>query len=158
MIADDIKPEQAETQLDQKAYPNTPAPGALSMPPSPTGPPPLNPSMMPNGARPMSSSNPPQNLPTGYPVMNAQLSNAMQRGGDVFPGSMPGYQQQQIPDSGQLVNIASPVGSNYGQQVDWAQAAAAPAHALPKWKLIAMFVGAIFGAFLIILIIAKIAS
>jgi hypothetical protein len=117
-------------------------------------------SMPPNGARPMSGSNPPPNLPTGYPVMNPQISNAMMRG-DVFP-SAPGpgspYQPQQIPDSGQLVHMASPVGPNYGQQVDWAQAAAAPAHAMPKWQLIAMFIGAIVGALLITVIIAKIAG
>ncbi len=159
MIADDIKQEQAQTQLDQAAYPNTPPPGSLSMSSQPgsTQPPP----MLPNGARPMSPSVPPQNLPTSYPVMNAQLSNAMQRGGEVFPGAPPagqGYQQQQIPDSGQLVNMASPVGPHYGQQVDWAQAAAAPAQALAKWKLIAMFVGAIVGALLITVIIAKIAG
>jgi serine/threonine protein kinase len=144
MIGDEVKPEQAPTQLDQRAYPDTPPPGALSM--------------TPNGARPMPGSVPPANMPTAYPVMNAGLSNAMQRGGDVFPGNMSQYQQQQIPDSGQLVNIASPVGPNYGQNIDWAQAAAAPAHALPKWKLIAMFMAAILGAFLLILLIAKIAS
>jgi len=90
--------------------------------------------------------------------MNAQLSNAMQRSGDVFPSAMPGYQQQQIPDSGQMMHMASPVGPQYGQQVDWAQAAAAPARAMPKWQLVAMFVGAILGALLITVIIAKIAG
>ena len=143
MIADESAVEQPATQLDQAAYSNTPPPGALSMP---------------NGARPASPSGPPQNLPTGYPVMNAQLSNAMQRSGDVFPSAMPGYQQQQIPDSGQLLHMASPVGPQYGQQVDWAQAAAAPARAMPKWQLVAMFVGAILGALLITVIIAKIAG
>ena len=148
MIADEIPADQAGTQLDQSAYPNTPPPGALSMP------------QPPNGARPPPGSNPPQNLPTGYPVMNPQISNAMMRG-DVFP-SAPGpgspYHQQQMPDSGQLVNMASPVGPHYGQQVDWAQAAATPAQAMPKWQLIAMFVGAILGALLITVIIAKIAG
>lgn len=104
---------------------------------------------------------PPPSLPTGYPVMNPQLSNAMQRSGDVFP-SMPGpgqsYQQHQMPDSGQLVHMASPVGPSYGQQVDWAQAAAAPARAMPRWLLGAIFAGAILGALLITVIIAKIAG
>jgi serine/threonine protein kinase len=146
MIAEDVPPDQAGTQLDQQAYPATPPPGALSMPP--------------NGARPMPGSVPPQNLPTGYPVMNPQLSNAMQRSGDVFPSMGPGgpYQQQQIPDSGQLLHMASPVGAQYGQQVDWAQAAATPARAMPRWMLVMIFAGAILGALLITVIIAKIAG
>jgi hypothetical protein len=90
--------------------------------------------------------------------MNPQLSTAMMRG-DVFP-SAPGpgspYQQPMHDSSG--LHMASPVGPNYGQQVDWAQAAAAPAQAMPKWQLIAMFVGAILGALLITVIIAKIAG
>lgn len=115
--------------------------------------------MMPNGARPMPpASVPPQNLLTSYPVMNAQLSNAMQRGGDVFPGAPMQGAPYPPPDGGHLMNMASPVGPHYGQQVDWAQAAAAPATAMPRWKLIAMFMGAILGALLITVIIAKIAG
>jgi hypothetical protein len=90
--------------------------------------------------------------------MNAELSHAMQHGGDVFPSAPPGYQQQQMPDSGQLVHMASPVGPGYGQQVDWAQAAAMPARAMPRWLLAAVFIGAILGALLLTVIIVKIAS
>lgn len=89
--------------------------------------------------------------------MNAELSNAMRRSGDVFPSGQPQYQQP-LPDSGQMVQVASPVGAQYGQQVDWAQAAATPARALPRWALVAMFAGAIVGALLITLIIAKLAG
>ena len=154
MIADEVPKDQAGTQLDQNPYPATPPPGALSMQP------PMQPPMQHGHGRPMPGSMPPQNLPTSYPVMNAQLSNAMQRSGDVFPSAplQGGYQQQQIPDSGQMLGLASPVGPQYGQQVDWAQAAAAPARAMPKWQLIAMFVGAILGALLITVIISKIAG
>jgi serine/threonine protein kinase len=143
MIAEDgLPPDQAGTQLDQQAYPNTPPPGSLSMP---------------NGGR-SPGTLPPQNLPSGYPVMNPQLSNAMQRSGDVFPSAPQSYQQHPMPDSGQMLGMASPVGPGYGQQVDWAQAAATPAKAMPKWMLVAIFAGAILGALLITVIIAKIAG
>ncbi len=149
MIAEEhVPPDQAGTQLDQTPYRDNSA----QLPPTL---PPQNVSQQPT----LPPQNVSQNLPTSYPVMNAQLSNAMQRSGDVFP-STPGqpYQQHQMPDSGQLLHMASPVGPGYGQQVDWAQAAAAPAKAMPKWMLVALFAGAILGALLITVIIAKIAG
>ncbi|HEY4183003.1 MAG TPA: protein kinase [Kofleriaceae bacterium] len=112
--------------------------------------------------------------PMGYPVMNAQMSEAMARGGDVFPSSPPGqmqhhpsgpqgsHQNMGMMDSGGYPaapnpNLMSPVGPQYPNQVDWAQQAAMPAKALQTWQLIALFVGVILGATLLTLIIAKIA-
>ncbi|CAN5879763.1 hypothetical protein BH11MYX2_BH11MYX2_28640 [soil metagenome] len=119
------------------------------------------------------AQDPPADLhaPSGYPVMNAQMSEAMARGGDVFPSSPPGQMQHhpsgpmpQYPmmDSGGYPaapnpNLMSPVGPKYPNQVDWAQQAAMPARALQTWQLIALFIGAIFVALLLTFIIAKIA-
>lgn len=51
----------------------------------------------------------------------------------------------------------SPVGPQYPQQVNWADAAAMPARAIPPWLLAMLFVGAIVGALVITIVIAKIA-
>ena len=106
-------------------------------------------------------------LPTGYPVMSAQMSEQIARGGDLFPSepprvpdSAPRPSLSMIPHSGpvQAANVMSPVGQNYPQQVDWAEAAATPARALPPWAMIALFVGAIGVALVITIIIAKLAT
>ncbi len=68
------------------------------------------------------------------------------------------YQQPQHDNSGQQgAHLMSPVGQQYPQQVNWAEAAAMPARALPKWVLAALFVGAIVAALLLTIVIAKIA-
>jgi len=144
--------------------------------------------------------------PAGYPVMSAELSENIARGGDLFPsqptsrgsGALPNmpppatspppfgqplnapaahqplrptaqpmYQPPQpqyapppphLDGSGQhAAQLMSPVGPSYAQQVNWADAAAAPARALPKWVLGALFLGAILAALLLTVIIAKIA-
>ena len=51
----------------------------------------------------------------------------------------------------------SPVGQQYPQQVNWADAAAMPARAIPKWMLGVLFVGAIVAALILTMVIAKIA-
>jgi hypothetical protein len=62
-------------------------------------------------------------------------------------------------DSGQqAAHLMSPVGQQYPQQVNWAEAAAMPAKAIPPWMLGLLFVGAIVGALLITIVIAKIAT
>jgi len=77
---------------------------------------------------------------------------------------LPGYAQQgqgqgpQTLPPMQAANLMSPVGQQYPQQVDWADAAAMPARALPPWMMIALFVAAIVGSALLIIIIAKIAT
>jgi serine/threonine protein kinase len=127
----------------------------------------------------------------GYPVMSAEMSATIARGGDLFPSRPPGAPpepapsvpppslppQMQMPmpmappmqhpmhqmgghphDSAQqAAHLMSPVGQQYPQQVNWAEAAAMPARAIPPWMLALLFVGAILGALLITIVIAKIA-
>jgi serine/threonine-protein kinase len=110
----------------------------IQQPPMPQPPPGMHPQHLqpPPMQPPQSAAN------MGYPVMNAQLSAQIATGATVFPSA---------------ADVASPVGQHYGDGVDWAAAAAAPAKALPPWKLIVLFVGAIGLALLITIIIAKIA-
>jgi serine/threonine-protein kinase len=175
----------------------------------------------PNGVSPMANKAtmqrnavqpPPQTQPpTGYPVMNAEMSANIARGADIFPsqppsrgsGGMPQQAPTQPPPYGQPMNapgqhqplrpsaqpmyqpqqqqaypppqqqqpqhphdgsgqhaaqLMSPVGQHYAQQVNWEQAAAMPARALPKWMLAALFVGAIVAALILTVVIAKIAT
>ena len=58
----------------------------------------------------------------------------------------------------QAAHLMSPVGQQYPQHVNWADAAAKPAKAIPPWMLGLLFVGAILGALLITIVIAKIAT
>ncbi len=58
----------------------------------------------------------------------------------------------------QAAHLMSPVGQQYPQHVNWADAAAMPAKAIPPWMLGLLFVGAILGALLITVVIAKIAT
>ena len=105
--------------------------------------------------------------PTGYPVMTAQMSEAVARGGDIFPSAPPGGRSSgpmggQVHDSGphapqSAANLVSPVGNQYPQQVDWAEAAAMPARAVPPWMLGVLFVAAIGLALTVTIIIAKLA-
>jgi hypothetical protein len=111
--------------------------------------------------------------------MSAEMSENIARGADIFPSERPNRSSHptsppqenpfgQQPASGvhaaaqsggnpvQAANLMSPVGQQYPQQVDWAEAAAMPAKALPPWMLGALFVAAIFGALIVTIIIAKI--
>ena len=78
------------------------------------------------------------------------------------PGPQSGYGQPQAPGSGpqpqqqHAASMMSPVGQQYPQQVDWAEAAAMPARALPPWMMIALFVAAIGVALVLTIIVAKI--
>ncbi|MBA3392466.1 MAG: serine/threonine protein kinase [Deltaproteobacteria bacterium] len=105
---------------------------------------------------------PSANLPSGYPVMDSQLSAQMAAGATVFP-SESGRRRQ--PESGlqqanndphRALDLASPVGNQHGDHVDWAAAAAAPARAIPPWMLAVIFLGAIGVALTITIIIARI--
>ncbi|HEU0037187.1 MAG TPA: serine/threonine-protein kinase [Kofleriaceae bacterium] len=60
-------------------------------------------------------------------------------------------------DPSRAVDMASPVGPRYGDQVDWAAAAAAPARAIPPWMLAVLFVLAIGVALGITIVIARLA-
>ena len=121
-------------------------------------------------------------LPMDYPVMNAGLREQIARGADVFPGrpvgrahasspTMPPQSGPQVapqsgplpvfPDSGPMpvqhaANLMSPVGQQYPQQVDWAEAAAMPARAVPPWVMVLLFIGAIVAAMLVFILIGSI--
>jgi hypothetical protein len=86
-----------------------------------------------------------------YPVMDSQMRGQMASGATVFP-STPGSGPH---DPQRALDVASPVGGQYGGKVDWAQAAALPARAIPPWMLGVIFVAAIGIALTITIIIAK---
>ncbi|MDB4959902.1 MAG: serine/threonine protein kinase [Myxococcales bacterium] len=104
----------------------------------------------------------PQMTPAGgspYPVVSGRPYST-----DLAPSHLPSPQlspyagKSASVDPGQLspaANLMSPVGQGF-PQTDWAAAAAQPAKALPPWMLAALFVGALFAALLITIIIAKI--
>ncbi|MDB4962647.1 MAG: serine/threonine protein kinase [Myxococcales bacterium] len=132
----------------------------------------------PNHGAPMAPNGSNPNLPMDYPVMNPEFSQQM-LSGNVFPSAPPGSRathaadretQQRNAESGprpsqtspppsgpqHAASLMSPVGQQYPQQVDWAQAAAAPARALPPWMMIALFVAAIGVALVLTIVVAKI--
>jgi hypothetical protein len=88
----------------------------------------------------------PSNLPLSYPVMDRELRGQMASGATVFPST---------GDPQRAANLASPVGAQYGNDVDWSQAAAAPARAIPPWMLGLIFLAAIGVALAVTIIIAK---
>ncbi len=133
--------------------------------PSPNGAPRPSAQMQPLSGPPEhpshASMHPQANVPTGYPVMNAQLSEQIATGATVFPSSSSGPRGS-VPDSGpqldpqRAADLASPVGQHYPEQVDWAAAAALPAKPIAGWMLAVIFLGAIGVALAITIVIAKI--
>ena len=95
-------------------------------------------------------------LPMSYPVMDKEMSAQMAAGATVFPSE----RLSRVSESGPQdpAALVSPVGGQYGDGVDWAQAAAAPARAIPTWLLAVIFVGAIGVALGITIAIAKLVS
>jgi serine/threonine protein kinase len=89
--------------------------------------------VMPGGQRPFNSDLAPSNPRPSQRSMNAPF------------------------DPQQAVNMMSPVGEQY-PQTDWERAAAMSAKALPPWMLALLFGGALIGALLLTLAIAKIFS
>jgi hypothetical protein len=87
----------------------------------------------------------PPSAPAGYPVMSAEMNAQIARGADLFP-SMP---------RGPNPNLMSPVGAQYPQQVDWDEAAARPARALPAWIMVLLFLVAIGVALGVTILVAK---
>jgi eukaryotic-like serine/threonine-protein kinase len=150
----------ARTSMDMSPPAPSAINGAQQRPPMPSQPPPMRPAM------------PSQPPPMAYPVMNAQLSAQIATGASVFPSQTPsparGSPSQPppnlpMPDSGQhqqqyprAMDLASPVGQHYPEHVDWAAAAAAPAKAIPPWKLIVIFLGVIGVATLLTILVASI--
>jgi len=108
-------------------------------------------------------SHPPPMGPFGYPVVDRQMSQEILHGATVFPSERNMPQRPSGPGSGPGVmqggpmdpmRVASPVGQNFGGDIDWAAAAAAPARAVPPWKLAVLFLGALGAALLVTLLIA----
>ena len=91
--------------------------------------------VMPGGQRPLSTDLAPSNMssaPQRSPYANAPFEHP-------------------------AANLMSPVGQHY-PQTDWERAASMSAKAMPKWMLAAIFGGALVGALLLTLVIAKIFS
>ena len=110
----------------------------------------------PPGAR----TSPATSVPNAETAQNRAIPDS---GGRPLPGHAPGHPggHGQAPGSGpqpqqHAANMMSPVGQQY-PQVDWAEAAAAPARALPPWMMIALFMAAIGVALVLTIVIAKIA-
>jgi len=106
-----------------------------------------------------------QSTPYQAPSLRPDAATAQRAsvGPDSGVQILPGYAQQGMANQGpqtlppmQAAHLMSPVGQQYPQQVDWAEAAAQPARALPPWKMVALFVAVVGGALLLTLIIAKI--
>ena len=103
---------------------------------------------------------PPTNPPPFGQAVNAPAQHQPLR-----PQAQPMHQQpqqyqepQHHEQSGQHpAQLMSPVGQQYPQRVNWADMAAMPARAIPKWMLGALFVGAILAALILTIVIAKIA-
>ncbi|HEY5944915.1 MAG TPA: protein kinase [Kofleriaceae bacterium] len=121
----------------QGAQPNLGATAPAPSIPGPQAPQPMlhDYPVMPGGQRPFSSDLAPSNLPSSQ---RSPYSNAPY-------------------DPGQAASLMSPVGDQY-PQTDWERAANLSAKALPTWMLAALFGGALVGALVLTLIIAKIFS
>jgi len=135
-------PPLPQQQMPQMQMPHGMQPGQLQ-PQQPHG-------MQPGQLQPQQ----PPHLPS-YPVMNRELREAVESGATVFP-SPPRPSMQHMEHGQNAAELASPVGQYYGDNVDWAAAAAAPAKALPPWMLVLLFVGALGVALTITIVIAKI--
>lgn len=98
----------------------------------------------------------PNTGPTGYPVM---AGGQRPFSSDLAPSHMNAPQRSsyagQSFDPSSAANLMSPVGEQY-PQMDWEQAAAMQATALPPWKLAMLFVLVVGGALAITLIVAKV--
>jgi hypothetical protein len=146
VIADDIDgPGGAKTVVAGDLAISTPPPG-MPLPGMPV--PGMPVPGMPVPGMPVPASAPTQPQPIqqpGYPMMSAEMSAQIARGADVFPSGPSG------PDP----NLMSPVGAQYPQQVDWDQAAAMPARALPTWMMVLLFLVAIGVALGLTILVAK---
>jgi hypothetical protein len=109
-----------------------------------TGPQPMQPPMM-TGPQPM------QQPPMGYPSPYGQQPMPPQN------GYANGSQPQQTDYMNQQPGLASPVGPNYPQNVDWEAAANAPLRRFPNWMLGVFFGGALVLAFLLLFLIGRLA-
>jgi len=122
-------PLQGHPQAPLQGHPQAPLQGHPSAPMLNDYP------VMPGGQRPFSSDLAPSNLSSSQraPYANAPF------------------------DPQAAANLMSPVGGGY-PPTDWERAAGMQAKALPTWLLVALFGGALLGALLLTLMIAKIFS
>jgi serine/threonine-protein kinase len=140
------------TMIADPTPPPAPRPAHNSMPPelAPTalGTRPVNAG---HGTDQMPPMRPSQPLPGGYPVMTGGRPYSS----DLAPSDLPRAQRSRFAgDAAQAASVLSPVGDHY-PQTDWASAAARPAKAIPPWMLAALFMGALFAALLVTIVIAK---
>jgi serine/threonine protein kinase len=166
-------PELAATELGQPIgpYPGPPGPNPLMVAPvgTPGG---VQPAMMPPPpgfimGPPMPQPGPPMMqpmaphqmaphpmAPQSYPKMSAelgaqispQLANKLnvhipQAPREPSAPIRPSYPDMMNPQH--AMNMMSPVGQHYPQDVDWAAAAAKPVRAFPPWMLALLFLGAL---------------
>jgi len=112
--------------------------------PSSQPPPMSHPSSQPPPMGHPSSQPPPyhQSLPLGYPQMSHELGAQMSPQLQAKLGTHPPPVRSD-GSAQHAANLMSPVGPGYGQDVDWAAAAAKPAKALPPWMLALIFIGAL---------------
>jgi serine/threonine protein kinase len=118
--------------------------------------------VMPSGVNPMGATAPAPSIQGpvmhDYPVIpggQRPLST------DLAPSTLPSSQRSPYAnapfDPQHGAHLMSPVGDQY-PQTDWERAAGMSARALPTWMLVALFGGALVGALLLTLVIAKIFS
>jgi eukaryotic-like serine/threonine-protein kinase len=95
---------------------------------------------------------------SSYPVVSGRPTS-----GDLAPSNppsgpqnRPSFRSDVFANPQQAANVMSPVGDRYAQDVDWAAAAARSAKPIPPWLLAMFFVGALFVALMITIIVAKI--
>ena len=119
-------------------------------PPQPIDRPPSSQQMARQSMQQLQQAGRPSSLPMSYPVMDKEMRGQMAAGATVFPSSGSGPHDPQ-----RAADLASPVGPQYGGDVDWSQAAAMPARAIAPWMLGVIFVAAIGVALAITIIIAK---
>jgi eukaryotic-like serine/threonine-protein kinase len=92
-----------------------------------------------------------------YPVVSGRPTS-----GDLAPSNRPSaanrasFRSDSYANAQQAANVMSPVGDHYAADVDWAAAAARSAKPIPPWLLAMFFVGALFIALMVTIIVAKI--
>ena len=96
-------------------------------------------------------------LQSPYPVVSGRPTSSDLAPSDrPSPANRPSFRSDVFPSPQQAASLMSPVGDHYAADVDWAAAAARSAKPIPPWLLAMFFVGALFIALMITIIVAKI--